>query len=422
VGTNARPKPVFRSGDGLAAEQPRLLLTIDDKLEKDHFVRRLLSLVEKVLGKSLRSQANLRGGFSYDPVNMLAVWLYAFMQGERSSRRIEELCRYDVRYEYLCGSCRPDYSTLSRYRSSLGEKLETLMALVCAKAESDGLLKRRAMAVDGTKIAARVSQWKKAREESEHEDAALEEAATMVSHGHYLVGYNVQVSADMDSTIVMGYVVSAKAEDNSQMEDVLSAVQRQSGGLSERVVADRGYGSCANAVAVKAVGIQGFLPSKAPGRKAPFKFGEDGVFRCSAGHEATQSVWTDKRSGSKYLHLRVSQCSNCPLASDCPGKGRQRAMKILDTDAGDEKHACIERCRTAEGRELVRNRGATIERVFAVLKGRFRFRRFSLFGKQKAATEFGIGLLAHNLERLMAAFLCLLRADKWPRMTLSRSM
>jgi transposase len=397
---------MYRHGNGVAAEQPALLVTLDDRLEKDHFVRKLLALTSEVLGEELRSQTGLRGGFSYDPVNLLAVWLFAFMQGERSSRRVEELCRYDLRYEYLAGSCKPDYSTLSRFRCSLGENLEMLMAKVCAKAEADGFLKRRAMAVDGTKIAARVSQWKKAREESEVEDATLEEAVTMVSHGHYLVGYNVQVSADMDSMMVMGYVVSDKPEDSTQMPDVLPAVQRQSGGLSEKVVTDRGFGSSVNAVAVKEAGIEGFLPSKERGQVVPFKKGEDGVFRCAAGHVPKESQWIDKKYGEKvYLQLRVSHCRTCPLAGECPGKNRQRTMKILISDENDEKHACVARCRTPEGRELLRNRGSTIERVFAILKARFGFRRFLLCGKQKAATEFGLAILAYNLQRLRRVLL-----------------
>lgn len=348
MGTNVRSRPVFRHGHGIAADQPSLLVTLDERLEPGHFVRRLLPLVDEVLGAELRASTSLAGGFSYDPVNVLSVLLYAYMQGERSCHKMEELCRYDVRYEFLAGSCRPDYSTLTRFRCGLGETLDSLMSRVCAKAEADGILKRKAMAVDGTKVAARMSQWRKAREESEQQDAALEEAVTMVSHGHYLVGYNVQVAADMDSTLVVGYLVSDRPEDSGQMKAVLEVIEKQSGKLSEQVVADRGYGSSANALAVKEAGVVGFLPSSRPGRTAPFTCGEDGLYRCTAGHRATQRQWLDKRNNKVYRHLRVSRCSKCEHASKCPGKGRQRTMKVLESDAMDEKHACIARCRTPE--------------------------------------------------------------------------
>jgi len=331
------------------------------------------------------------------------------MQGEHSSRRLEELCRYDARYEFLARSCRPDHTTLARFRMGLGESLDELLARVCQKAEADGILKRRAMAVDGTKVAARTSQWKKHRERSEVEDAALEEAAQMVSHGKFLVGYNVQAAVDMDSTLVTGYFVSEEPNDTSLLKEVLTVVKKQSGTLPEKVVADRGYGTSANALAAKEAGVEGFLPSKERGRVAPFVQGEDGLFRCQAGHVPTQRTWIDGKRGNRpYLLLRVSRCRNCPHAKECPGKGHQREMKIQAQDASDEKHACVARCRSEEGKALLRDRGSTIERLFAELKGRFRFRRFSMFGKSKARIEFGIGVLAYNLTRLLSLLLMLL--------------
>ena len=47
---------------------------------------------------------------SYDPVMMLTVILMAFAEnGYASLRRLEKLCRYDVRYRSITNGCVPSY-------------------------------------------------------------------------------------------------------------------------------------------------------------------------------------------------------------------------------------------------------------------------------------------------------------------------
>jgi hypothetical protein len=53
-------------------------------------------------------------------------------------------------------------------------------------------------------------------------------------------------------------------------------------------------------------------------------------------------------------------------------------------DATDERHKCVQRARSEEGKALMRCRGSTVERSFADLKQHHGFRRFSMFGKAKS--------------------------------------
>jgi transposase len=401
-GTNARTRPIYRRSEGIASAQPALLVTLDDRLEPEHLVRRLRPLVEDLFGPELRSKTSLVGGFGYDPVTLLSVWIYGFMEGVLACRRLETLCKYDVRYEFLASSNRPDYSTLSRFRACLGESLDEMMVRLCLAAEELGILKRRTMVVDGTKIAALKSQWRRVRKEADAAEDLEKEASTMVSHGRYLVGYNVQAASDPDSGLLTGYVVTDKADDSDQLEAVCEAVERQSGSLSEQAVCDRGYDSPANVIALSERKIEAFVPSKRRGEKPAFTLNSAGEMVCAAGHTATLSEWTDQKNGQKYDHYRVSRCSNCPLKVECPGKGeRQRTLKIARVDPGDLKHAANARCRTEEGRRLSRLRGPAIERPFGVIKERFKLRRFRLRGKKGASIEFGLAAVAFNLQTLM---------------------
>lgn len=390
-----------------------MVVSIDDRLSKDHPVRGLRALVEKVLGPELRSRSNLAGGFPYDPGSMLCVWLYGYMRGILTCRPLEEACRYDLRFEYLCRSCRPDYTTLSRFRLWLGEDLERYMLLVLEEAEKDGILSRKTIAVDGTKIPAHTSQWlRKKKGEADKAQATEDEAQTMLTHGQYLIGYNVQAAADAKSGMIVGYVVTNKAEDSSAIQGVLEAVKKQSGKLSKRVVADKGYDSSPNAVALEQAGVKAYLPRARREVKPPFKRTEDGKMVCAAGKVASESQWKN-RNRRLYRAFRVSGCTKCPLSASCPGKGKQRSMHVPVDDPGLARIRANARCDRPIGQRLLKVRGPTIERPFAQIKDRFKLRRFGLTGMAKARIEFGIAALAHNIQRLIRLNLrCLARFSR----------
>lgn len=374
----------------------------EDLLPNDHLVRQVAVLTEDLFGEELRADANLVGGFSYDPVCLTGVWIYAFMQGELSSRKVEEKCIYDVRYQFLSKNCKPDHTTLSRFRKTLGERFDDLMLRFCEATGELGILQRRTMVVDGTKTAALRSQWARARNKADEIDDLESEAVTMLAPSGYLVGYNVQAAADADSGLLVGFVVTSKPEDSSQLDEVCKTVKRQSGALSERAVADKGYDSSANAVALKESNVEGYLPATQRKKPPPFAPNEDGDMACAAGHIATRNDWIDKKRGNKrYDVYRVSLCTKCPLSDQCPGKGRQRQMKVLGADQNLEKYQANKRCLTEEGKSLMRIRGQTIERAFAVIKGRYGLRRFRLRGKKNAGLEFGLAVLTFNIQTLL---------------------
>ena len=55
------------------------------------------------------------GNAAYDPSMMVALYFYSYCVGERSSRKIEELCRESVPYRVVSGGLQPD----QRYHQKL---------------------------------------------------------------------------------------------------------------------------------------------------------------------------------------------------------------------------------------------------------------------------------------------------------------
>jgi len=91
---------------------------------------------------------------AHDPAMMVALILYAYAIGDRSSRRIERRCREDVAFRVITANQAPDHATIARFRvrheRALGELFGQVLGL-CADA---GLVRVGVVAVDGTKVQA----------------------------------------------------------------------------------------------------------------------------------------------------------------------------------------------------------------------------------------------------------------------------
>ena len=98
-----------------------------------------------------------RGRPAYEPSMMVALLLYAYARGNRSSRGIERACVEDVAYRVVAGNVAPDHSTIAEFRcrhqQPLGEVFSGVLGL-CARA---GLASVGVVAIDGTKITANAS-------------------------------------------------------------------------------------------------------------------------------------------------------------------------------------------------------------------------------------------------------------------------
>lgn len=94
---------------------------------------------------------------AYDPEMMVALLLYAYCNGMRSSRRIEQACRTDAAYKVICGGLIPDHSTIARFVADQERALEGLFVSGLRLCHAAGLVDLSVLALDGSKIAADAS-------------------------------------------------------------------------------------------------------------------------------------------------------------------------------------------------------------------------------------------------------------------------
>ena len=93
---------------------------LDELLGEGHPARFVAAFVDGLtraewaeLGVDAEGEA--LGAPAYHPRALLCVWLYGFMTGVRSSRKLEGGCRDQIPYLWLTGWQHPDHNTLWRF-------------------------------------------------------------------------------------------------------------------------------------------------------------------------------------------------------------------------------------------------------------------------------------------------------------------
>ncbi len=89
---------------------------------------------------------------------MVALLLYAYAMGQRSSRVIERECIEDVAYRVIAANQRPDHTTIARFRQRHETALADLFSEVLTLCAEAGLAKVGVIAVNGTKVHANASR------------------------------------------------------------------------------------------------------------------------------------------------------------------------------------------------------------------------------------------------------------------------
>jgi transposase len=90
----------------------------------------------------------------FAPSMLLALLIYAYSQGVRSSRAIERLCGRDAGYRFIAGEDVPDHTVIARFRRRHAERMKGVFLQVLDLCREAGLIRLGLVALDGTKVKA----------------------------------------------------------------------------------------------------------------------------------------------------------------------------------------------------------------------------------------------------------------------------
>lgn len=133
--------------------------SIKDWLPKGDFAWFLLDAVSEMNLDIFRRGYSVggRGQPAYDPEMMIAILLYSYAHGERSSRKIERLCERDIAFRVIAGNLKPDHTSIANFRKTFENEIKTLFIEALSLCQEAGLTKAGVIAIDGTKMAGNAS-------------------------------------------------------------------------------------------------------------------------------------------------------------------------------------------------------------------------------------------------------------------------
>jgi transposase len=133
---------------------------LDSLLAVDHPVRSVWAFVESLdlapLHARIRSVEGAAGRPAIDPAILVALWLWATIDGVGSARELDRLCERDDAYRWICGGVGVNYHTLADFRVNHGAWLDAQLTRSIASLLERRLVSLSVVAQDGMRVRAPV--------------------------------------------------------------------------------------------------------------------------------------------------------------------------------------------------------------------------------------------------------------------------
>jgi transposase len=393
-------------------------------------------------------ERELRGQPPFHPRMMVALLLYCYATGTRSSRRIMRRCYIDVACRVIVGDAIPDFRTISDFRKVHLARLETLFVEVLKLCALAGLAKVGTIALDGTKVKANASRHKamsydrikaeEARLKGEIAkllaDAQATDDAEDVQHGPDRHGDELPDElARRQSRLAKIQGAKKLLEERARIEAAEEAARRQAEGKSppttppteavpdpkdqinftdpeSRIMrsSNKGWDQCGNAQAVtnahqiilaadvtdQANDVRQVVPMVDQARVNLDAAGVKDAIKAALGdagyYSEANATALEQRGIEAYL--ATERLKHHEKVAAAP---RGRIPQGLTA-----KQRMARKLRTKKGREMYAKRKGMIEPIFGQMKQVLGFRQFSMRGLSSMRGEWRLMATVHNLLKL----------------------
>ena len=134
---------------------------LEEQIGADHQVRFIDAFVEKLdlsaLGYTV-ARLNTEGRPPFHPNVFLKLYLYGYLNGIRSSRKLERECMRNLEVQWLLGELTPNYHSIADFRKVNPKALRNTFKLFVLFLKEAELIGGHTVAIDGTKVRAHNSK------------------------------------------------------------------------------------------------------------------------------------------------------------------------------------------------------------------------------------------------------------------------
>jgi transposase len=393
-------------------------------------------------------ERELRGQPPFHPRMMVALLLYCYATGTRSSRKIMRRCRVDVACRVIVGEDVPDFRTISDFRKIHLARLETLFVEVLKLCSLAGLAQVGTIALDGTKVKANASRHKAmSYDRMKSEEARLKEEiakllveaqvadeAEDLQHGPDRHGDELPDElARRQSRLAKIQAAKKLLEERARIEAIEEAARRQAEGKSppttppaeavpdpkdqinftdpeSRIMkaSNKGWDQCGNAQAVtnehqvilaadvtdQANDVRQAVPMVDQARANLDAAGVKEAIKAALGDAGYYSETNAKDLEQRGIeaYLATERLKHHEKVAAAP---RGRIPAGLSA-----KQRMARKLRTKVGRSMYAKRKGMIEPIFGQLKQVLGLRQFSMRGLASMRGEWRLMATVHNLLKL----------------------
>jgi transposase len=143
------------------SRQQLQISSLEDKIALDNPIRFIDAFVEHISLESVGFTVQTlksEGRPSFDTKVFLKIYLYGYLNGLRSSRKLEKECIRNIELQWLLEDIRPNYHSISDFRKDNPSGLKKLFKLFVSFLKDADLIAGETIAIDGTKSRAHNSK------------------------------------------------------------------------------------------------------------------------------------------------------------------------------------------------------------------------------------------------------------------------
>jgi len=390
------------------------------------------------------------GQAPFAPQVLLALLIYAYSHGIRSSRVIERLCGRDAGYRFIVGDAVPDHTVIARFRQRHVARMREVFLAVLRLCHEAGLVRLGLVALDGTKVGAdaaldanrtasrideQVAQMLAEAEATDAQEDGRSGAqrgdelpAALARRGDRLARLQQcqdklqRQAAEAASRQQEKIDARAAAEQASgkrrrgrkpkpadaavDPDTVANATDPESGIMKTRHGWLQGYNAqvvttgqiiLAADVTTEANDVHQLTPmlgqAQANVASVVGNDAELGAVVADAGYWSDANAATETDTCELFIATQKDRAQRAVLRDVPPPRGRKpKNMKA--------RERMQRKLRTKRGRARYRQRGASVEPVFGQMKDRQGARRFSMRGLARCRGEWLLDAAVHNLRKL----------------------
>jgi transposase len=230
--------------------------------------------------------------------------------------------------------------------------------------------------------------------------------------------YNVQVTTEIQSRMIVGIGITTAANDTQELMPALEIVKENCGRLPEQIIADNGYATRANVEQTSEQKVALIAPWKEDASREAGACASNGI---EAGYEP--SAFQTQRGGKKLkcpagktlvmigqqthhgllqnvFAAQKSDCARCKFKKACCGErgGPRRITRVVESAAMKDY---LSRMKDPKVKELYGRRCEIAEFPHLWTKAVKKLRRFSVRGMAKVRMEATWAALAYNVAQSM---------------------